>query len=213
VKFRDGSGIELLTAGEAVDELTKRYLELLATGEGPAFLALHARDTVRLVTELRLGGYAFSRDGDVIDIQQPPLNYLFVVRDNRSPTDRPEHFAHQNGATALRAVWIATQGGEELERFLVRLGGHSERRTLQAPASATTTVVTIDHGEVVILPASHQVVPARPIIGVSFRVSDLDVVNRLLSAADVAFRAEPNAPRRVVVPPHQAHGVWLEFRQ
>lgn len=124
VKFRGGSGIEPLTAGEAVDELTKRYLELLAIGEGPAFLALHARDTGRLATELRLGGYAFSRDGDVINIQQPALNYLFVVSDNRSPTDRPEHFAHQNGVTALRkeersssGSWCGLVGRASAERF------------------------------------------------------------------------------------------------
>jgi len=42
VKFRDGSGIELITAGAAVDELTTRYVDLLAHGEGPAFVALHA---------------------------------------------------------------------------------------------------------------------------------------------------------------------------
>jgi len=212
VKFRDGSGIELITVDSAVDELTMQYVEFLAHGEGPAFLALHARETNRLIAALRVGGYEFRRDGDVIDLRQPELAYLFFVRDNRSPTDRPEHFAHRNGATALRAVWIATESGAELERLLVHLGGSSARRTVLAPDSVVATVVTVDQGEVVILPVSHQVAAGRPIIGASFRVSDVELVTRQLSAAGTAVRFEKGAAHRIVVPPCATHGIWLEFR-
>ncbi len=44
VKFPDGSGIELITAKSPVDDLTRRYVELLRQGEGPGFFALHVRD-------------------------------------------------------------------------------------------------------------------------------------------------------------------------
>lgn len=212
VKFRNGSGIELIAVGTAVDELTTRYVDFLSHGEGPAFLALHAHETNRLVAALRTGGYEFRRDGDVISLRQPELAYLFFVRDNRSPTDRLEHFAHRNGATALHAVWIATEAGAELERLLVHLGGSSVRRTVLAPDSVVATVVTVDQGEVVILPVSHQVSSGCPIIGASFRVSDVDLVTRQLSAAGMAAHVEKGAPRRIVVPPHATHGIWLEFR-
>jgi catechol 2,3-dioxygenase-like lactoylglutathione lyase family enzyme len=212
VKFRDGSGIELITAGAAVDSLTTRYLELLEDGEGPAFLGLHARDTDRLTAALRSGDHAFERDGNITRPRQPDLAYLFVVRDNRSATDRPEHFEHRNGATALRAVWIATGAGRELERLLLDLGGSSARRTVCAPDSVTATVVSVDRGEVVILPESHQVVAGRPIIGVSFQVADVEPVGRQLSSAGIAARIEAGAPGRVIVPPAETHGVWLEFR-
>ncbi|MBI4720613.1 MAG: hypothetical protein HY770_05235 [Chitinivibrionia bacterium] len=151
-------------------------------------------------------------DSDVTELRQPGLAYLFFVRGNRSPTDRPEHFAHRNGATALRAVWIAAEAGAELERLLVRLGGSSVLRAVLAPDSVSATVVAVDRSEVVILPVSHQVVAGRPIIGASLRVTDMDVVSRQLSAAGIAARFEIRAPRRIVVPPHATRGIWLEFR-
>jgi len=212
VKFRDGSGIELITVGSAVDTLTERYTGFLAKGEGPAFLALHAVATGGLVAALCGGGYAFSRTGDVTELRQPGLEYLFFAADNRSPTDRPEHLDHQNGATGLRAIWIATDVGFELERLLVHLGGSSTHRCVWAPDSIAVPVVTLAQGEVVILPASHQVVAGRPIVGMSVRVTDVDRVARQLSSAGIEARAETGALRRVIVPPRETHGVWLEFR-
>ena len=45
VKFPDGAGIELLTVPAAVDPLSTKYADMIRAGEGPAFLAFHARDT------------------------------------------------------------------------------------------------------------------------------------------------------------------------
>jgi hypothetical protein len=212
VKYPDGSGIELITAGAAVDGLTTRYVQLIAQGDGPAFLALRARDTDRLVAALRSRGFPFSRAGDLTELRQPGLEWLFVVRDNRSPTDRPEHFDHRNGATALRSVWVATDAGAELERFLVHLGGVRTRRLLSVPDPVTVPLVTVDGGEVAILPASRQLAAGRPIVGVSLRVDRVDVVGRQLSEAGFTPRVHTGAARRVVVAPSETHGIWLEFR-
>jgi hypothetical protein len=211
-KFGDGSSIELITAGAAVDTLTARYLEFLDSGDGPAFLALQAGSFDELVDALRSGGYAFRRAGDVVELRQPGLEYLFFVKGSRSPTDRPEHLSHRSGAAGLRAVWLATDAGAELERLLVHLGGSSTRRDVWAPDSMTVPVVTLDQGEVVILPASHQVVAGRAVIGMSVRVSDVDAVREQLSAAGIEAPVETGGPRRVLVPPRAAHGAWLEFR-
>ena len=212
VKFPDGSGIELITAGAAVDGLTTRYVQLIAQGEGPAFLALRARDPDRLVAALRSGGFPFSRDGDLTELRQPGLDWLFVVRDNRSPTDRPEHFDHRNGATALRAVWIATDAGAELERFLAHLGGVSTRRLMSVPDPVTVPLVAVDRGEVAILPASRQLNAGRPIVGVSLHVDRVELVGRQLSKAGFTPRVHTGAAPRVVVAPGETHGIWLEFR-
>jgi catechol 2,3-dioxygenase-like lactoylglutathione lyase family enzyme len=212
VKFPDGAGIELLTAAKAVDALTVHYVDRLRAGEGPAFLSFHARDTGRFHAALREGGYEFRQDGEITELHAPELEYVFVVRDNRSPADRPEHFAHANGATALSAVWIATENGDALARFLVHLGGRQQRRQVLAPEPVQATVVTLGEGEVFIVPRSHQVLAGRPVIGATFRVSDLNKVQRTLEQAHMKPWAGAGTEDRVVVEPSVAHGLWLEFR-
>jgi len=211
VKFPDGAGLELLTVPAAVDPLSTKYMNMIRAGDGPGFLAFHARDPEALHAALRAGGYAFSDAGALTDLQSPELGFLFWVQDNRSPTDRPEHFAHPNGATALRAVWLATDQGDTLARLLVQLGGRQERRRVFAPDPADAVVVALAEGEVIILPASHRLLPGRPIIGASFRVRDLATVRRALAAGGVSRWTGPAAAERVVVEPSKAHGLWLEF--
>jgi hypothetical protein len=152
VKFPDGAGIELLTAPKSVEAMSAHYMDHLRDGEGPAFLSFHARDTGRLHTALRDGGYEFRQDGESTTLMAPEFSFLFFVRDNRSPTDRPDDFAHTNGATALSAVWVATENGESLARLLVPLGGQQERRKISAPDPVEATVVSLGEGEVIILP-------------------------------------------------------------
>jgi catechol 2,3-dioxygenase-like lactoylglutathione lyase family enzyme len=210
VKFPDGAGIELLTVPAAVDPLSTKYFDMIRAGEGPAFLSFHARDTAALHAALRAGSYAFREGGGLTDLDTPSLGYLFWIQDNRSPTDRPEHFAHPNGATALGAVWIATDDGDALARLLVRLGGRQQRRAVLAPDRVEATVITLAEGDVFILPARHQLLAGRPIIGASFRVRDIATVRRALAVGGVTPRGELLA-ERLVVEPSKAHGLWLEF--
>lgn len=213
VKFPNGAGIELLSAASATDALSSHYVGLLRDGEGPAFLTLHARDTGRLRTALHAGGYGFRRDGEITTLLAPEFAELFFVRDNRSPTDRPAHFAHPNGATALRAVWLATEHQEALADLLVRLGGHRQRRQVLAPEPVEATVVTLDEGEVLMLAERHQVVAGRSVIGASFLAKDLGRVRRTLAEAHIGPWAGAAQGDRVVVEPSVAHGLWLEFRR
>jgi catechol 2,3-dioxygenase-like lactoylglutathione lyase family enzyme len=211
VKFPDGAGIELLTVPAAVDPLSTKYVEMIRAGEGPAFLSFHARETAALHRALRASHYPFSHAGGLTDLESAELGFLFWVQDNRSPTDRPEHFAHPNGATALAAVWIATDDGGALTRLLVTLGGRQERREVFAPDRIEATVITLAEGDVVILPARHQLLPGRPIIGASFRARDLATVRRALAAGGVSPRTGPELAERLVVEPSKTHGLWLEF--
>jgi hypothetical protein len=211
VKFPNGGGLELLTVPAAVDPLSTKYMDMIRAGEGPAFLAFHDRDMPSLQAALKAGGFGFRGSGGLVDLETPGLGYLFWIGDNRSPTDRPEHFAHANGATGLAAVWIATDEGETLRRLLVTLGGRCERRQVLGPDAVDALVVTLDEGEVVILPASRQLLPGRPIIGASFRVSDLDATRGALGKAGIAAWTAGDATRVVVEPTH-THGIWLEFR-
>jgi catechol 2,3-dioxygenase-like lactoylglutathione lyase family enzyme len=208
VKFPDGSGIELITAPAAVDPLTTRYRAMLDVAEGPAFWALHARDTDALVGRLGRGGFAFTRDGGTVNLAGPALGFLFFVRDNRSPTDGPEHFAHSNGARAMVRVWVAADDGDELRRLLVAMGGTATTLTVEAPRPTTATVVKLENGDAVILPASRQVTKGRPVMGATFEVADATALAARFTSAHVAFAA---SPRRLIVSPDQTHGIWLEF--
>lgn len=212
VKFQDGAGIELVAAPMATDALAAYYVDLLKSGEGPAFLTLHARDTKRLHAALREGGYEFQQRGQITTLSARELDWLFIVRDNRSPTDRPEHFTHANGATALGAVWVATKHGDVLAHLLAQLGGRQQRRQVLAPDSVEATVVTLGEGEIVILTEQHQLIPGRPVVGVSFRVSDLRKVRRVLAQARIEPRTRTETNERILVEPSIAHGLWLEFR-
>lgn len=211
VKFPDGAGIELLTVPAAVDPLSTKYMKMIRAGDGPAFLSFHARDTTALHAALRAGGYPFRDAGGLTDVEAPGLGFLFWIADNRSPTDRPENFAHPNGATALAAVWIATDEGDALARLLVALGGRQQRRAVLAPDTVEATVVTLAEGDVFILAARHRLLPGRPIIGASFRVRDIATVRRVLAAGGVSPRTGLEGADRLVVEPSKTHGLWLEF--
>jgi len=213
VKFPNGAGIELLTAPKAVDALSARYVEYLRAGEGPAFVSFHARDTERLHRVLRAGGYDFRQEGETTELLSRKFGFLFIVRDNRSPTDRPEHFVHANGATALQAVWIATPDSAALTRLLVALGGTQKRQRVLAPFVVDATVVTLDEGDVVILPEQRQILAGRPVIGAKFHVADLQRVRRTLAAAGIEPWTDAGSNERIVVDPSRTHGLWLEFSQ
>lgn len=211
VKFPDGSGVELLAAPKGVDDLSSHYVKFLAAGEGPAFISFHDRNNARMQAALQRGGYRVHESGGITTLDAPELSWLFLGNDNRSPTDRPEHFAHPNGATAMRAVWLAPDNLEAVIRLLVHLGGRQERRRVTVPAAVDATVVRLSNGEVVILPKDQQRLARRPVIGASFTVRDIEHVRRLLAAAKIPSRSGDASAGRVLVEPLHAHGLWLEF--
>jgi catechol 2,3-dioxygenase-like lactoylglutathione lyase family enzyme len=196
VKFPDGTEIELITAPESRDDLTATYRKHLANGDGAAFLALF----VAPATAARL---------------EAP-DYVFFGGLNHSPTDRPEDFAHSNGADALVGVWIAGGDLARERRLLQALGARLAEQTAHVPTARTATVATLPDGdEVVLLPASRQLVAGRPIVGATIRVKNLATARRVLAAVPgLEFDAVLDRDAgRVFLPPTAAHGMWLELRQ
>jgi hypothetical protein len=161
---------------------------------------------------LRAGGYDFRQKGQITELVAPDFAFLFIVSDNRSPTDQPEHFAHANGATEMCAVWIATEKAEALARLLVHLGGREQSRKVLVPGMVEATVIALNEGEVIILPKAHQVLSGRPVIGASFCVRNLPQVQRTLADAGIEPWAGAKTSEEIVVEPARAHGLWLEFR-
>jgi len=201
IKFKDGSGIELISPPSvSADGLTTFYSALLQQGEGPAYLSFHARETDKLISALNVAGIKFENDNDLITFTDPHLKFLFFVKDNRSPTDKPEHFTHSNGAVAMTDVWLAIDAPTltSLRKLLLSLGAIERTETVAAPVNTSADVFHVQNGRVIVLPESHQLIAGRNIIGATFCVRDTQ---------------QENKPHRsdAVVGPSVAHGLWLHF--
>jgi hypothetical protein len=200
VKFRDGSGIELIAVPEApTDAITRAYSERLRQGEGPVYLSLHARETDALVAALDAAHIRFEQHDGLTTLADPRLAFLFFVQDNRSPTDLPVHFAHPNGAVAMTEVWLALDVAalESLRNLLVSLGAVEHTGTAEVPEKTAAHVFELQSGRVVVVPADRQRIAGREIIGARFSVP--------------ARRGRAGCRGDAVVQPALAHGLTLCF--
>jgi catechol 2,3-dioxygenase-like lactoylglutathione lyase family enzyme len=141
VKFANGTELELITAPAAVDTMTANYVAHLRSGDGPAYAGFFAPDRARLTARLDARKLPYRRSGALTTFPDGhPLKHLFFGARNHSPTDRPEHFAHANGAVSLMGVWLATDEADT-QTMLTSLGVTFEaarlgRRTVASRAEA-----------------------------------------------------------------------------
>jgi Glyoxalase-like domain len=197
-KFADGTELELITADSVTDGVTEQYAAHLARGDGPAFLALYAPEPGS-VAEVLAGSNRLRRGGPYLYLDSGQLDYLFFGPRNASPTDRPEHFRHANGAQSLVAVWLA---GEDLsaERAMLEAVGARFGET-ESPfrGEGRVPVARLPQGDVLLLPGSRQLVPGRRIVGATLLVADLEAARRVVGGQGDG--------------PQSAAGMWLEFRE
>jgi hypothetical protein len=215
VKFPDGAGIELITAPVATDPLTANYVRLIAQGEGPAYVCFVTQDLVAVRERLAVLGEAFSEGDGQLTLDSPTLAWMFIAEgSNRSPTDRPEHFAHPSTAYATLAIWIAGGDQPRMLRFFRGLGARIGRERVYVPDAVLADVAEVaGGGKVIFLPAGRQLIPGRPIVGISMQVRDLPAARESEARGAVPTVAEHDAPYpRVLVGPRETHGVWLELR-
>jgi Glyoxalase-like domain len=219
IKFPDGSGLELITSNTRTDKPSAFYMDHLTQGDGPAFLSFHARHTSKLIQALTAAGIDFKQEGGSITFMDPKLDHVFVIADNRSPTDRPAHFAHLNGAFAMREVWLAMEDPAPLRNLLVALGATARKAVAGTPEPTQAEVFELQNGSVVVVPARHQVVPGRPVIGVVMSVREPawsvfsgPRVAPSLGKPSLGIQPGSSASQQLVAP-KQAHGLWLAFRR
>jgi hypothetical protein len=210
IKFIDGSGLELIASAKRADQLSTLYVDHLRHGDGPAFVSFHARDTAKLIAALSAARIDFDQSDGTLTFKDPKLNFLFIVADNRSATDRPEHFAHSNGAFAMGEVWIAMDDPTPLQGLLAALGAPAMRAMVKTPEPNEAIVFDLQNGRVVILPARYQLVTGRPVIGVAMSVRELGGQRNSAFAPGVASTSMSLAR---IIAPERAHGLWLAFRR
>jgi hypothetical protein len=146
VKFPDGTEIELITAPNAVDPLTEEYRNKAENGEGPVYFGLYAPDQAAIAA--RLAALSLPVEREETSIGFPPesaLHPLFFGTRNKSPTDKPDYFAHPNTAERLSAIWVRDR--PELRIVLAKLGVplHEERGC--GPIGARVTAARMPEGE------------------------------------------------------------------
>jgi hypothetical protein len=213
IKFQDGTELELITAPAVRDSLTATYRRHLLAGDGPAFLALYAPVTDRLLASLSQAGFPHRANSTLVSILGPSAQrYVFFGARNQSPTDRPEHFAHANTAESLIAVWLAGADLSSERRLLAALGARFEEQALPVPQPAPATIARLPEGAVILLPAERQLVRNRPIVGATIRVRSLATALRVLKAANLPVEPIVGSSS-IFLPPSLAHGIWLELRE
>ena len=207
VKFPDGTEIELITAPRAVDELTSEYRTKMEKGEGPVYFGLYAPVPGAVLARFHaLGVEAQDNDGMFSFPPTSPLHPLFLGKRNKAPTDKPEHFAHSNGAVRLSALWVSDNA--ELRGLLKGLG---------VPLTPTDPcdVIGVAKGIRAALPEGNlYLVPsdATTVVAARVEVRRLEDLEALLKANGVPMKKDTACDGAAVwVPPSRAHGIWIEF--
>ncbi len=214
-KFRDGTEIELITAPTATDATTARYRAFLRAGDGPAYLGFYVPALDAFAALLRAQGDAYDDDPDIIWPQATDAaHYLFFGHRNASPTDRPEHFQHENGAERLVGVWIASDRADYAERLITLGGGRFAAARVWVPDRVRARIARFATAEVTLLAAGRQQVPGREIVGAVLAAPRLELVAAAFRRHGVPVPpiVRTGAGRSLFVPPARTHGLWLEFR-
>lgn len=216
VKFRDGTEVELITAPAATDPLTTHYRQLIGAGDGPAFLAIDVEPQAAAVERVSKAGLPASTSGGFVDFPfESPLGYVFFAGMNQSPTDRPEHFAHQNGASRLVGVTLAAENLDPERALFGAFGlrasrcGDDPEAFRASPAPGRTECVVLHDGAVVRLRSGGSA-GSRRISALELRVADIATATRAFEQAHVPFRVDA-AQARVTVEGGVTHGVTLTF--
>ena len=207
VKFPDGTELELITAPAARDRLTTTYRRHLEKGDGPAFLAFFAPSRAAALAQLDAAKISH-RNGDLLGA----LDYVFLGPRNQSPTDRPEHFAHANGAQSLISVWLAAADLSSERKLLTSMGATVAEAEVRVPDQLRAQVIRLTEGTVVLLPEARQVSKGRRIVGATLRVSDLAWARRAMEGGKGAGKMIAR-DRSVFLVPSATHGLWIELRQ
>ena len=207
-KFPDGTEIELITATAARDALSAEYVAWLKGGDGPPFAGFYTQEMIGLLGRISdLGSPLVFENGIASFRPESLLHHFFFGGRQKSPTDRPEHFAHPNTATALTGLWLAED--TVTESLLQLLDAARASGTRCAPFGPSTARMTFPEGDVSFV----RTISPRPILGATVAIGSLETARRRLTEKSVRFEQNACAPESLWIAPEAAHGLWLELRQ
>lgn len=156
VKFRDGSGIELMSVTDPPgDAMAQDYARLLEAGEGGVYVALRSSDLARVeqaAGALDLATVA-SASGEWRFVGFPaasPAAAIFFSAGDGAVQDAESVVTHAPDVTGLAEAWL--EGGTELSALLEQLGAVQcgQARTASGDVGVR---LALARGSVVITPA------------------------------------------------------------
>lgn len=207
IKFPDGTEIELITASNATDALSSEYRAKMEKSEGPVYFGLYAPDSNAVAARFEIFRVAAHSDHGFFTFPATnPLHPLFLGKRNKTSTDRPEDFAHPNGAIRLSALWV--RDSPELREVLKNLGlPLAPTDQGEIPGVVSEIRAVLPEGDLFLVSsASANVLAAR------IEVRRLDDVVALLKANGITIRRDPASDTEAAwIPPSNAHGIWIEF--
>lgn len=200
VKFADGTELELITAPAATDALTREYHAKQSQGDGPVYWGLWGEDHDLLAARLKaMGAPVIVESGALTFPAGDPLHPLFFGSGEMSPTDRPQHFAHENSALRLSGLWIGGNGAAR--DLLAKLGVPIHPVGACGPFGAGEDAV-LPRGDVIFVKGNSRVAGAR-------------IAVKSLATAEAVMKKNGLRPRHACgglwLPPGRAHGLWLQF--
>jgi hypothetical protein len=126
VKFRDGSGLELMTIeGTPASAMARAYASRLQRGASGVYAALWTDDIRQATDAVRAAGVepvaTIAGAWRFLSLSsRPDLDALFVGAGPLPARDAESVVAHENGALSLAAAWV--ESGPDLDRVLRGLG-------------------------------------------------------------------------------------------
>lgn len=163
VKFLDGSAIEVMTlAGRPTDLAAEDYADLLATGEGGAYVALRTASLERVAAAGERAGLPArpSASGTWQFVSFAPYSEaggVFFGTGWQGSADPDSIARHPNQAESLRQAWV--EGGPSLEALLKDLGA-APCDSVILPDGRAGREWALASGSVVVIPVRS--VPPRP---------------------------------------------------
>ncbi len=172
IRFRDGTGIELMTpAGRPGDRMAREYAELLARGEGGAYAALRTDQLLAVEHQAKRTGFSTRRSragkGEFLTLEVPPdAHALFIGAGGERGVTPDSLMSHLNAVTGMASAML--EAGPELDAFLTACG-YGGGDTVLLPDGRTGVRWKLQSGSLVIVrPAD----PAHPrLMGVEVRCS------------------------------------------
>jgi hypothetical protein len=171
-------------------------------------ISVFTRQTRRRLSPVQAIGIAAVKDGGLLGFSpQSPLHPWFFGMRNKSPTDRPEHFAHPNTALRLSGLWVRDSAAGR--HLLTGLNVTLRRKPTCGPIHGGATVASLPEGEI-------DLVEPQPgtgdVAGVRIEVRSLAMLTGLLKKNSVPARTYRACSQASVwISPAAAHGIWLQF--
>ncbi len=209
VKFPDGTEIELITATKATDELSSEYRAKMEKSEGPVYFGLYAPNHDAVAERFKELHVEAKNENDFFTFpSNSQLHPLFLGNRNKTPTDKPEYFAHRNTATRLSALWVrdTPELREVLKGLEIQLSEVSSCRIL---GDSKGIRAALPEGDLYLVPSQ-----TTDVVAARVEVRKVSEVEAVLRANGIPIKKDSTCGTAGVwVPPANAHGIWIEFAE